>query len=97
VNADTNPTSTLADHGTVLQGVVDPFHGVFFHANQETRAKLPSRSASIEKYWGRVCEVPLRHEVVRLKDTVHVRAMDPDGDAHDQVLRPLNNATVEAE
>jgi hypothetical protein len=42
-------------------------------------------------------EVPLRHEVIRLNNAIEVGAVDSDGDPHDEVLRPLYDASVEAE
>ena len=35
MNVQANTTSSFANHGTVLQRVVDPFNGVVLHADQE--------------------------------------------------------------
>lgn len=35
MNVEANTTSSLADHGTVLEGIVDSFYGVVLHADKE--------------------------------------------------------------
>lgn len=52
---------------------------------------------SIEKSGRGMSEVPLRHEIVSLDDTVNVPAVNTDSNTHDHVLRTFSNPTIEAE
>ena len=95
MDVQTNATSGLADHGTVLKGRVDTLNGVVLHADQEARAHLRIRSTGVEERRAGVSEVTLRHEIVCLKDSLDVRAVDTDCDTHEQVLWALSHATVD--
>ena len=61
MDAETNPTRGFANHGTILQGVVDTLDRVILHAEQETGAELGVGGPSVEKGGRGVREVPLRH------------------------------------
>jgi hypothetical protein len=97
VNADTKTTGALADHGAVLEGVVDTLNRVVLHTDKEARAELRLRRTSVEKGGCRVSKVALGHEVVRLDNAVEVVAVDANGDTHDEVLGPLGDLAVQTE
>lgn len=42
-------------------------------------------------------KIPLTHQIIRLQNLVHVLAPDPDGHAHDHVLRAFGDLAVDAE
>jgi hypothetical protein len=48
--------SSLADHSTALESIVDAFNGVILHADQEAGGKLGVRRASVEEIRRRVSE-----------------------------------------
>ena len=50
----------------------------------------------IEESGRSMCEIAFGHEIVRLNNPVHVRAVDSDGNSHDHVLRSFSNATIDA-
>lgn len=72
MDVDADPSRTFADHGTVLQRVVDTLDGVVLHADQEARAELGVGRARIEEGGRCMCEVPFRHKIVRLNDAIEV-------------------------
>ena len=96
MDVEPNSTGGLADHGTAFEGVVDTLDRVVFHTHKEARAKLRVGCACIEKGGRGVGKVALGHEGVCLNELFNVRAMDADGDTHDEVLRPLGDATINA-
>ena len=59
VNAQSNATGTLADFGTLLQGVVDAVDAVVLHLEQEATGHLWLGGACIEKRRGGVGVKPL--------------------------------------
>lgn len=61
MDVQANATSSLADHGTGFQSIVDTFDRVILHANKKTRTELWVGSASIEKCGRRMREIPFRH------------------------------------
>jgi hypothetical protein len=70
VQPDTS--SGLADHGTVLEGIIDTLDGIILHADQEAGAQLRVRGASIEKGGGCMCEIALGHEIVSVENTLDI-------------------------
>ena len=95
MDVQTNTTSGLTDHSTILKGGVDTLNGVVLHADQEARAHLRVRSTGVEEGRASVGEVTLRHEIVCLEYSLDVRAVDTDCDTHEQVLWALSHATVD--
>ena len=49
VDIHTNASRGLANHGAVLEGVIDTLDGIVLHADQKARAQLRARSTGIEK------------------------------------------------
>lgn len=97
MDAQTNTTSSLADHGTSFQGVIDTFNRVVLHANKKTRTELWVGCTSIEKCGRRVREVSFRHQIVRFQYALDIITVNADSDSHDHVLRALCNTTTESE
>ena len=52
---------------------------------------LSTELTRIEECGGRVREVLLGHEVIGLKDSLDVIAVDADGNTHEHLLRALDN------
>ena len=97
VDVEADTSSSLADHGAVLEGIVDAVDRVILHADEEARRELRVRGTGVEEGRGRVGEVSLGHEVVGLEDTVEVAAVDTNGDTHDHVLGTLGGAAIDTE
>ena len=97
MNVETNATSSFANHGAVLQGVVDSFNGVVLHADQEARAELRMGGTRVEEGRGRVGEVTLGHQVVCLNDAVEISSVDTNSDTHDHLLRALGYSSIDPE
>jgi len=96
VDAETNSSSGLANHGTVLQSLINTLDRVIFHSDEEAWAQLGVWCTGIEEGGRSVREITFRHEIVRLNNPVHVRAVDSDGDPHDHVLRSFSDASIDA-
>jgi len=97
MNAQPNPSSSLTNHCTVLQCIIDTLDTVVFHAHQKATRHLWVRGPGVEQCRGGMGEVPFGHEVVSLEDALDVRAVDANGDTHDHVLWALGDAAVDAE
>lgn len=97
VDVKTNTTSSLADHGTVLEGVVDTLDRVVLHADKEARAQLRVRCTRVEQCRRCVREVSEGHHVIGLKHPLDVSTVNADSDTHEHVLRALGNTPVELE
>lgn len=97
VHAQADAASALADHGAVLEGIVDALDGVFFHADKEARAELRVRRPGVEERRGCMGEIPLRHHVVGLNNALEVGAVNTDGDPHYEMLRAFDYLALDAE
>lgn len=97
MDAQADTTSSLANHRTALQSVINTFNGVVLHADEEARAKLSIWCAGVEQGWGRMGKVSLRHQVIRLENAFDVFAMDTNSDTHNHVLWALGNTPVYSE
>ena len=69
----------------------------YFHHEKKARGELRAGGAPIEQSWGRVGEVALRHELVRLNGSINVVLVNPNSDTHVHLLRALTNSTVDFE
>ena len=47
-DSKSDPSSTLADESTLLQGIIDPFDGVLLHGEKETAGHLVVRGTRVE-------------------------------------------------
>ena len=97
MNIQANTTGSFADHGALLECVIDAFDRVVLHTNKEARAELRIWRSGIEKCWRRMRKVTLRHEVVGLDNPFDILAMDANSDTHDHLLRPLSYSTIDSE
>ena len=85
----------LGDAGAALERVVDALDRVLGHGEEEAARELRARGARVEERGRRVREEALRHELVRLERGLDVGQVDADRDAHDHVLRALDDLAVE--
>ena len=76
MDVETNATCGLADHFTLFESIINTLDAVVLHANEEARAHLSMRCASVEQRWAGVGEVAVGHQVVRLDGLVNVFAVD---------------------
>ena len=97
VDRQADPARRLGHARALLQGVVDPLDRVRLHRDEEARRQLRARGPGVEQRRGRVREPALRQEVVGLDRAREVAAVDADRHAHQHVLRPLDDAAVDAE
>ena len=97
VNAETDASCRFTDHSTPLQSIVDTLNGVVFHAHQEARAELRMRRSGVEEGGRCMGEVPIRHEVLCLNDTLNIAAVDTDSHTHDHVLWSLCDLAINLE
>mmetsp|Transcript_29694 Transcript_29694/g.97086 ORF Transcript_29694/g.97086 Transcript_29694/m.97086 type:complete len:755 (-) Transcript_29694:490-2754(-) len=96
VHRQADAARVLGDGRAALERVVDALDGVLLHGQQEARRQLGARRAGVEERRRRVREHLLRHHLVGLQRAREVVAVDAQRDAHDHVLRPLRDRTVEA-
>jgi hypothetical protein len=92
VQPDTS--SGLADHGTVLEGIIDTLDGIVLHADQEAGAQLRVRSASIEEGGRCMCKIALGHEIVSVENAFNIRSVYADSNTHEHVLRSFGRDAI---
>lgn len=97
MNVQPDTSSSLANHRTVLESIVDSFYRIILHAYQEARAHLGIRGASIEKCRRGVSKVAFGHKVICLEDTVNVRSMYTNRNTHDHMLRTFGDTPIDTE
>ena len=97
VHSETNTTSVLGDHCSLLQSVVDTLNRVLAHGKKEAGAHLRPHSSTVEQGGSRVREPLLAHQVVGLKGALKVIDVNTDRAAHQQVLRSLSNLSIDAQ
>ena len=97
MDRQSDAAGALGDDGALLERVVDPLDAVVLHRQQEAARELGARRARVEQRRRRVREHALRHEVVRLDRGGQVALVDADRDAHEHVLRSLDDLAVDAE
>lgn len=78
----------------LFEGVVNTLDAVFLHIQQETRRQLRSGCAGVEQRGRRVCEKPLRHQIVRLHGSSNIPLVDAHRYAHEHMLNALHNQAV---
>src|SRR5258705_171432 len=97
VDVQTNTTSSLADHSTLLECVVDSLDRVVLHTDKDARAKLCIYCYGIEKCGRGMSKVSLRHEMVGLDDPLNIISVNANGDTHDHLLRSFSYSTIDSE
>jgi len=71
VHVETDAAGRLADHGALLERVVDALDRVVGHREEEARGELRSSRARVEERRRGVREPLLREEVVRLHASIN--------------------------
>jgi hypothetical protein len=97
VDVQANTTSSFADHGALLECVIDTFNRVVFHTDEETRAKLWVWRPSVEKCRRCMSKVSFGHEMVGFGDPFDISSVNANSDTHDHVLGSLSYSTVDSQ
>lgn len=91
MNRDKSPEGTETN---LFQGVVNSLDAVFLHIEQKARRQLRPGCAGIEQRRRRVCEKPLRHQIVRLNRPSDIPLVNAHRHAHKHVLDALHDRAV---
>ena len=95
MNMQADSTRMLADHGTILQRVIDSHNRIRLHGNQETGTELLTRCSCIKVGRCRVNEQLLTQHVVGLKRLIQILGSpECQRDTHNQMLRAFERLAL---
>lgn len=97
MDAEANAARRLGNHSARLESVVDALDRILLHGDEKTGRELGVRRTGVEEGGACVREETLAHEVVRLDGALDIVTVDPNGDAHEHVLRTLCDTAVDPE
>lgn len=97
VNGQSDATGLLRDHRRGLECIVYSNYTIILHCHQKTTGVLWKSRSGVEQRRRGVREQLERHQIVRLENRWQITAMDSDCDAHQQVLRSLDDLAVDLE
>lgn len=90
-----NPTREFGYLGAICQRVLNAFDWVLFDGHEETRTHLVEGAAAVHESWCGMNKLLLTHLVIRSFDTMDVRHVDRNCNAHEQHLRGLFQLAVQ--
>ena len=97
MHVKSDATSRLGNHCTLLQSVVNALNAIILHGHEEAAAELRVRGARIEEGGRCVNEPPLTHQIVRIHSSINIFLVNAHRNAHEHVLRALDQLAIDAQ